>query len=165
MATSAVPNAITQLLAILRARPELQPGVEGPDSPPGVQVIDGPPTDDISRDDLIAVGWSFDGDQAVEIAQDFNAAGARTRNENFAITGVIDVWSGDDSVAAARDRVFELFGVLEMAVRASGSNPDAPNLNGAVLWAHITRGVLRQSYTDQGVRAGLAFTVTCHARI
>ena len=156
MATSAVPGAIAELLVILRARPELQTGV---------QITDGPPTADISRDDLVAVGWSFDGDQAAELVQDFNAAGARTRDENFAVTGVIDVWSGDDSFAAARARVFVLFGVLENAVRASGSSPDAPTLNGAVLWAHLTRGVLRQSFTDQGVRAGLAFTVTCRARI
>ncbi len=156
MATSAVPGAITQLLAILRGRPELQSSV---------QIIDGPPTGDISRDDLIIVGWSFEGDQAAETVQDFNAAGARTRDEDFAITGVIDVWSGDDSFAAARTRAFELLGVLELAIRASGSNPDAPNLNGAVLWAHLTRGVLRQTYTDQGVRAALGFTVTCHARI
>ncbi|MFM9542323.1 hypothetical protein [Streptomyces turgidiscabies] len=156
MATSAVPGAITQLLAILRDRPELQTGV---------QVIDGPPTDDISQDDLIIVGWSFDGDQAADLVQNFNAAGARTRNEDFAITGVIDVWSGGDSFADARARAFELLGVLELAIRASGSAPEAPNLNGAVLWAHLTRGVLRQTYTEQGVRAGLAFTVTCHARI
>lgn len=156
MATSAVPGAIAQLLVILRALPELQTGV---------QITDGPPTADISRDDLIAIGWSFDGDQAAELVQDFNAAGARTRDENFAITGVIDVWSGDDNFAAARARVFVLFGVLENAVRASGSNPDAPNLNGSVLWAHLTRGVLRQTYTEQGVRVGLAFTVTCRARI
>lgn len=156
MATSAVPAAITALLAILRARPELQTGV---------QIIDGPPTGDISQDDLIVVGWSFDGDQAAETVQNFNAAGARTRDEDFAITGVIDTWSGDDSFTTVRSRVFELLGVLESAIRASGSNPDAPNLNGAVLWAHLTRGVLRQTYTDQGVRADLAFTVTCHARI
>jgi hypothetical protein len=156
MATSAVPDAIANLLAILRARPELQTGV---------LVFDGPPTDDVSREDVIAVGWSPDGDQAAEIVQNFNAAGARTRDEDFTIDGWIDTWIGDPDIATVRARAFELFGVLEQAVRASGSNPEAPTLNGAVLWAHVTRGVLRQPFTSQGARAALGFTVTCRARI
>jgi len=156
MATSAVPNAITQLLAILRARPELQKGVH---------ILDGPPAEDISQDDVIAVGWSAEGDQAVEIAQSFNGAGARTRDEDFAIHGVIDVWTGDREISIVRARAFELLGVLEDAIRASGPNPTAPTLNDAVLWAHLTNGVLRQFFTDQGARAALGFTVTCHARI
>ncbi|MFD0437005.1 hypothetical protein [Streptomyces chartreusis] len=156
MATSAVPGAIEQLLTILRARPELQEGVV---------VLDGPPAEDVSRIDVIAVGWSAEGDQAVELAQNFNAAGARTRNEDFAIHGVIDVWIGDPDISIVRARAFELFGVIEDAIRASGPNPTAPTLNGAVLWAHLTNGALRQFFTDQGTRAALAFTVTCHARI
>lgn len=156
MSTSAVPNAIVQLLDILRAHPDLQKGVH---------ILDGPPVGDVSRDDLIAVGWSAEGDQAVELTQNFNAAGARTRDEDFAIHGVIDAWVGDPNLAAVRTRVFELFGVIEDAIRASGGNPTAPTLNGAVLWAHLTSGGLRQFFTDQGARAALAFTVTCHARI
>lgn len=156
MATSAVPGAIEQLLVILHARPELQKDV---------LIFDGPPTDDISRDDLVCVGWTPEGNQAAELQQNFNAAGARTRDEDFAISCWIEAWIGDPLVSAVRARAFELLAVVENAIRASGSNPDAPNLNGAVLWAHLTRGVLVQSYTDQGVRAGLAFTVTCHARI
>lgn len=155
MATSAVPDAITQLLAILRAQPELE----------DVHISDGPPVGDVSRVDVIAVGWSADGDQAVELVQNFNAAGARTRDEDFAIHGVIDAWIGDADISIVRARVFELLGVIEEAIRASGPNPTAPTLNGAVLWAHLTNGALRQFFTDQGARAALAFTVTCHARI
>lgn len=151
-----MPNAITQLLAILAARPALQNGV---------LILDGPPTNDVSQADLISVGWSPDGDQAAEFAQDFNAAGARTRNESFSISGVIDVWNGDDSIAAVRRRVFELFAEIENALRASDLNRDAPTLNGVVLWAHLTRGVLRQTFTEQGARAALTFAVTCQARI
>lgn len=64
-----------------------------------------------------------------------------------------------------RARVFELLGVIEQRLRATGLNPEAPTLNGAVLWAHLTGGSFHQSHTDQGVRAALGFTVTCHARI
>ncbi|MEV8043565.1 hypothetical protein AB0P02_06890 [Streptomyces griseoluteus] len=155
MASSAVPGAIAALLQILRTA----------DSLTGVEVIDGPPVDDISNADFLAVGWSGGEDEAVAIAQDFNAAGARTRDEEFTIACVLDVWSGDDNVAAARERAFALLAVVEAALRASGPNPEAPTLNGAVLWAHLTRASLRQYFTDQGVRAALGFAVSCHARI
>lgn len=154
MATSAVPASIAQLLNILRT-----PAIDG------VDVIDGPPTEDVNTQDFIAVGWVPDGDQAAELQQNFNAAGARTRDEDFAITGWIDVWSGDTDFATVRARVFQLLGEIEQRIRATGPNPEAPTLNGAVLWAHLTSGVLRQSHTDQGVRAALSFAVTCHARI
>lgn len=157
MTTSALPRAIAEFLAILRARPTLQDD--------RVQILDGPPTGDIARSDLIIVGWSPDGDQAGESVQDFNAAGARTRDEDLVITGVIDVWTGGKEFAVVRDRAFVLLGEIEDAVRASGANPTAPTLNGVVQWAHLTRGVLRQSFTEQGARAVLTFTVTCHARI
>lgn len=155
MATSAVPAAIAALLAILRAAPSLA----------DIEVIDGPPVGDMSDQDLVAIGWSPDGDQAAEIVQDFAYAGARSRDEDFTIAGWIDTWSGDSDVGVCRLRAFELLAVVEDAIRATGPNPDAPTLGGAVQWAHLTRGVLHQSNTDQGVRAGLAFTVTCRARI
>lgn len=154
MATSAVPNAITQLLALLR-----DPPIENAD------VIDGPPTDDVNTQDLIVIGWVPDGDQAAELQQSWNAAGARTRDETFAITGWIDVWSGDTDFAVVRARVFELLGEIEQRLRATGLKPEAPTLNGAVQWAELASGVLRQSHTEQGVRAALSFAVTCHARI
>lgn len=154
MKTSAVPAAITQLLAILRT-----PAIEG------VDVIDGPPTDDVSIQDVIAVGWSPEADQAAELQQTFSSAGARDRNEDFAIACWIDVWSGDTDVPTPRARAFELLGVIEERLRATAINPEAPTLNGAVQWAHLTGGSLRQSHTNQGIRVALGFTVTCHARI
>ncbi|MFF9285395.1 hypothetical protein [Streptomyces griseosporeus] len=154
MATSAVPAAIAQLVAILRSPPI-----------PDADVFDGPPVDDVNLQDFIAVGWVPDGDQAAELNQTFNAAGARTRDEDFVITGWIDTWSGDTDFTTVRTRAFQLLGELEQRIRATGTNPDAPTLNGAVLWAHLTAGVLRQTHTEQGVRAALSFAVTCHARI
>lgn len=156
MATSAVPGAILALLAVLRGRPALQQDVS---------VLDGPPTEDVATQDMVVVGWSPEGDQSADLVQDFNAAGARTRDEDFNINGVVDCWTGDDDFGPVRVRVFELFGEIEQAIRASGPNPTAPTLNGAVLWAHLTRGVLQQFNTDQGRRAALTFTVSCRARI
>lgn len=155
MATSALPGAISALLEILRAANDLN----------DMEIIDGPPTDDVATVDFLAVGWSGGEDQGAEAVQDFNAAGARTRNEDFTIFSVIDVWSGDDGFSTVRDRAFVILGIVEQTLRATGPNPDAPNLNGTVLWAHLTRTQLRQYFTDQGTRVALGFTVSCHARI
>lgn len=155
MATSALPGAINALLEILRSANDLD----------DLQILDGPPVDDIATADFLAVGWSGGEDQGAEAVQDFNAAGARTRDEDFTIVSVIDVWSGDDGFGAVRARAFTILGLVEQAIRATGPNPDAPNLNGTVLWAHLTRASLRQYFTDQGARVALGFTVSCHARI
>ncbi|MER7953841.1 hypothetical protein [Streptomyces sp. NPDC096030] len=155
MATSAVPGAIAELLQILRAAPDLHE----------VPVVDGPPTDDQSDAELVAVGWHPDGDLSAEVVQSFNAAGARTRDEDFDISCWIDVWSGDSDFSAIRTRAYELLAVVENAIRASGADPTAPTLNGAVLWAHLTRYSLRQSFGDQGSQVSLPFVVTCRARI
>jgi hypothetical protein len=155
MATSAVPGAITALLAILRADAGLS----------GVQVLDGPPVGDQSDQDYVAVGWQDGSEESVQIVQDFNAAGARTRDENFAILCWLDTWTGDSDVSARRVRAFALLAVIENAIRATAGAPNAPTLNGSVMWAHLTNAVLKQANTDQGVRVGIAFTITCRARL
>ena len=114
MATSALPGAITALLTIFGAASGLD----------GVKVIDGPPTDDIATEDFLAVGWTGADDQpAADTVQDFAAAGARTRDEDFTIACVIDAWSGDDSFSVVRARVFAILGIVEQELRASGPNP------------------------------------------
>ncbi|MGV9755435.1 hypothetical protein ACWDUC_06305 [Streptomyces tricolor] len=155
MATSALPRAIAALLDALRAADGLD----------GVDIIDGPPVDDIATSDFVAIGWTGGEDQAAESVQDFNGAGARTRDEDLTIACVIDVWTGDDGFAPLRERAFAILGVVEQVIRATGANPEAPTLNGAVLWAQLTRTQLRQYFTDQGARVALGFTVSCHARI
>ena len=155
MATSAVPAAVDALLAILQAAPALS----------GVSVLDGPPAVDLAVPDFVAVGWVPDTDVAVDITQAFASAGARTRDEDFAITCWAESWTGDNDVAARRRRVFALLAAVEDALRATNSAPTAPTLNGTVLWAGMTRGTYQQALTDRGVRTGIAFTVTCRARI
>ncbi|WHM32447.1 hypothetical protein OH540_21325 [Streptomyces sp. BPPL-273] len=155
MALSALPGALTALLAILRAADGLH----------DVLVLDGPPVGDVSTAAFLAVGWSGGDEGAAEAQQDFNAAGARTRDEEFVITNVIDVWDGGEDFEALRAQAFEILGVVEQALRATEQAPQAPTLNGTVLWAHLTRMSLRQYFTDQGARVALGFTVSCHARI
>lgn len=155
MATSAVPAAIDALLGILRAAPGLS----------GVEVLDGPPVGDQAEADYVIVGWNPEDDQAADVQQDFAGAGARTRDEDFQLHCVVDTWSGDTEVKPRRDRAFALLAAVEDALRATDAAPEAPTLNGTVLWAHLTAGSLQQANTAQGVRARISFTVSCRARI
>ncbi|MGA6159593.1 hypothetical protein ACPEIC_40365 [Stenotrophomonas sp. NPDC087984] len=155
MATSRVPAAIEALLTIWRTAAGLA----------GVEILDGPPTIDQSGADYLSVGWSPTSDLSVEFAQEFNAAGARTRDEEFSILCSLDTWTGDSDVAARRTRAFDLLAVCEETIRASSSSPTAPTLNGAVLWAEIASGSLMQTNTDKGVRVTIPFVVNCRARI
>lgn len=155
MATSKVPAAIDALVSILRAASGLS----------GVTVIDGPPVGDQADTEYVYVGWQPDSDNAVEFAQDFNATGARTRDEEFSILCTVDTWDGGDDVAARRARAFALLAALEDAIRATVAAPTAPTLNNTVLWAHLTSGSLQQANTEKGVRARIPVAVTCRARI
>lgn len=155
MLTSRVPAAVDALLAILRASPALA----------GVSVMDGPTSVNLTDRQRVYVGWQPSGNAAVTLSQDFNAAGARTRDEAFEISCYAESRSGDPNAAALhRGRVFELVGAVEVALRATAEAPDAPKLGGAVMWAHLTTGDLTQLQAE-GTVAGLAFTVTCRARI
>lgn len=154
MLTSRVPAAVDALLEILRARPALADAA----------VVDGPTAVNLTQKRRIHIGWSPAGESAVSIQQQFNGAGARTRDEAFDISGYAEARLGDKDMKLARDQVFALVGEIEQALRASNEAPEAPTLNGTVLWAHLTTGDLHQSQAE-GITAGLAFTVTCQARI
>lgn len=156
MVTSRVPAAVAALLDILRAAPALAGSVHIEDGPTAVNLTDL---------DRIYVGWQPNGDAGVSLQQDFNAAGARTRDESFAIGCYAESRSGDKDMAARRERAFEIFGVVETEIRASNTSPEAPTLNSTVLWAHVTLGDLYQEQSSNGAIAGLSFQVSCRARI
>lgn len=155
MATSAVPAAIDALLTILRAAPDLA----------DVDVIDGPPLDDGSEQDWVAVGWQPSGDEGAQLGQSFAYAGGRRRDEQSVINGFVESWTGDGDIRVPRLRAFELLGVIESAIRNSDAQPTAANLGGVVLWSEFSAGVLRQVSDDMGMKAGIAFTIACRARI
>ncbi|MER7046779.1 hypothetical protein [Streptomyces jumonjinensis] len=155
MATSAVPAAVAALLEILRAAPGLA----------GVRVLDGPPSNNLTERDRIYVGWQPGGDTAVALAQSFAYAGARRRDEEFTISGYAESRAGDKDISLRRNKVFNIVAAVETALRATDTAPDAPTLNGTVLWAHLTTGDLLQEQGPDGALAGLAFTIACRARI
>ncbi|TXS20208.1 hypothetical protein EAO70_09350 [Streptomyces sp. adm13(2018)] len=153
--TSRVPAAVNALLALLKAAPALA----------GVRIVDGPPSVNLTERRVLYVGWQRGSDLAVSLEQDFNAAGARTRDETFVIGGYIESRSGDkDAAALHRDRAFEILAAVEDALRATDAAPTAPTLNNTVLWAHIVTGDLFQEQSE-GTLVGLNFSVACRARI
>ncbi|MFE9098491.1 hypothetical protein [Streptomyces sp. NPDC007264] len=154
MTTSRVPAAVDALLAILRAAPGLA----------GVTIVDGPPVVNLTALKHVFVGWQPSAEAAVSLEQSFNSAGARTRDETITISCYAEARAGDTDMQARRAEVFALLGEVETALRATNSAPTAPTLNGTVLWAHLTAGDLTQVQAE-GSLAGLAFTVTCQARI
>ncbi|MEV0779177.1 hypothetical protein [Streptomyces sp. NPDC050428] len=154
MQTSRVPAAVDALLEILRAAPGLAE----------VLILDGPTSVNFTSRHRLYVGWQPGDAMAVTLTQDFNAAGARTRDENFSIGCYAESRAGDKDMAIVRNRVFDTVGEVEIALRATNVLPEAPTLLGTVLWAHLATGDLTQA-TESGSLAGLAFTVTCRARI
>jgi hypothetical protein len=156
MATSRIPAAIDALVTRWTA------------ALPGVLVLDGPTTADLTKQqDLVYVGWQPNAENgiAAEMQQDFAHIGGYTRDERFDILCFAESWTGDFDIKARRTRAFELFAACELDLRASGANPSAPNLGGAVLFCGITQGQLLQQQTDKGAQVGVAFRVTCEARI
>lgn len=155
MTTSAVPAAVDALLAILRAAPALAE----------VRIIDGPPSVNLTERHRIYVGWSPGAEQSVDIQQSFASAGARRRDEDASIACYAETRAGDTDMSLRRTKVFELLAAVEVALRATDAAPEAPTLNGTVQWAHLSAGSLVQEQNSDGALAGLAFTVTCRARI
>lgn len=154
MQTSRVPAAVDALLTIVRARPALA----------DVSIVDGPASVNLTNRRRIHIGWAPGAEQAVELQQEFNSAGARTRDEAFVITCFAESRGGDKDMAFRRNEVFDMVGEIEQALRGTDAAPTAPTLNGTVLWAELTAGNLSQS-TSEGANAGLVFSVSCRARI
>lgn len=155
MPTSAVPDAIDALLQIL----------QGPADATKVHLVDGPPTTDATPGDLMFVGWTPDSDIAVVQQQNFASAGARRRDEDFNISCYLESRSGSTDMQARRRRVYAIAALVENALRATDDEPTAPTLRGAVLWAHLTTGDLRQLQGPDTCTAGLTITIACRARL
>jgi len=153
MATSRVPDAVDALVSIVTGL-----------ALDGVRVVDGPEAVNATEKHRIHIGYAPSAESSVTLQQQWNAAGARTRDEEFAIACYAESRGGDTDMAFRRRKVFEMVAAVEQALRATNTAPEAPTLNGTVLWSELTAGDLFQSHAE-GAVAGLAFTVSCRARI
>ncbi|MBE4790916.1 hypothetical protein [Streptomyces caniscabiei] len=151
--TSRVPAAMDAIVALVQGL-----------ALDGVKVVDGPSAVNVTERDRIHIGWQPGAESAASLQQQWNAAGARTRDESFAIPCYAESRGGDKDMAFRRRRVFEMVAAVEQALRATNDEPEAPTLNNTVLWSELTVGDLFQSHAE-GAIAGLSFTIACRARI
>jgi hypothetical protein len=154
-ATSRIPAALDALRAAAVA------------ALPTVTVVDGPPLDwdtvqvavnAVSDRQFLFVGALVGVDVAVVGEQEFNAAGAVSRDERFTINCTAWCNAGESDVKARRDEAFAVVAAVEQFIRTD------PSLGGAVLYARVAevgRVGLRQ--TEQGADATVEFTVACRA--
>lgn len=142
MATSTIPATIDGLVAALQARPDLA----------GAVVHDGMPMSDDGVD-YIAVGWSDEDATAVDAQQEPATLGNLRRSETYNIKCQVCAWTGDTTMASARDAAFALFAVVEDTLRADGT------IAGNVIFADIGSYSLRQIQSTSGAVVLLDFAV------
>lgn len=154
--TSRIPAATDALLAALTTAVGAT-----------TNVIDGPPlswdnvtaaADAVTENRWLFVGATLDTDTSADGTQDFNAAGAVSRDELFTIYCTALVWDGDQTMKTRRDDAFGLVAACEQTIRTD------PTLNAAVLYsrmAGVTSAAQRQ--TDRGTDCTVTFTVACRA--
>lgn len=116
-----------------------------------VSVVDGPPLDwaplkmpgdAVSERQALFVGAAPGGDSSAEGEQDFNAAGAVSRDEQAVIHCTAWSGAGDQDIKARRDETFAIVAAVESAI-AADETLGVPS----VLWfgpVRVTRAALRQ---------------------
>jgi hypothetical protein len=129
-------------------------------------VVDGPPlawdflstSDSVSENRYLFIGATPDSDTSFEADQDFNAAGAVSRDEHFTVYCTAYVWAGDNTMKTRRDDAFGIVASVETAIRAD------PSLGNAVLYSRMS-GITSasQSQSEQGSEVTVTFTVACRA--
>lgn len=155
MATSTVPAAIDNLIALIEALPAVT-------GDPDVLVADGYPGPE-NPDKIITIGGTVE--PTAEDEQRPAQLGAQRRREDYKIQGVVSVYGGRGSQQkATRDEAYALFGAIETMLR---EQPGA-TLNATVTFAQIGAHHLMQTSIDnaqQGSLAEITFWVEVFAYI
>jgi hypothetical protein len=145
--SSQVPAAITALLAAFRAAPALA----------SVDVRDGPQVTASAALETVLVGWN--GQPSDQVAADAAVSpevfGDADDRETFAIRCAALVLNGQNDLAAARTRAYQLLAACGAAIRADR------RLGGTVGDSHISTHSLRQTQTPDGTVAAVTFGVAC----
>jgi len=130
-------------------------------------VVDGPPLswdtvalaqDAVTESRFLFIGADPADDVSAQGVQDFNAAGAVSRDEQFEITCTAFVWGGDQVMKTRRDEAFAIVASVEQTIRSD------PSLGAAVLYSRVSAiNSLDQRQTEDGTDATVTFTVACRA--
>lgn len=153
--TSRIPAAIDALVVTLTAAVGATTNVV--DGPPLSWDAVEAPGDAVSETSWLFVGASPDGDEGATSTQEFNAAGAVSRDEMIEIHCTAYVWGGDQVIKTRRDDAAALVAQVEQAIRADSS------LGAAVLYSKKSGDSYRPSQNENGSDCTWMFTVTCRA--
>lgn len=140
---TAVPAAIDNLIAILRATPALAK----------VLILDGPWLDRPSDKDVIVIGWLPEENATVDWTED--TAGLGSYGERFDIQGLASSFSGGTLLKPPRDRCDFLLETVRTAVHAHST------LNGAVSRARVIAQHMTPFQNESGSAVDTDFTVSC----
>ena len=144
--TSTVPAALAALVALCRS------GLSETD------VYDGPPVGG-DYPDWVGIGYDPGTSEVVTVTTDWSQLGAQRHEERYDIACTLGSNSGDLSMTDRRVRAYALLDAVAAALASDYT------LGGAVRVAHISGHSLLQELDEQGLTAGIRFTVTAAARI
>lgn len=131
-----------------------------------VNVVDGPPlswqTLALAQGAVTQSGYLFIGaqpnDDGGDAAQDFNAAGAVSRDEQITVWCGAYANSGDQVMKTARDAAFGIVAAVEQAIRTD------PTLGNAVLYSRVDNsGKYHPRQTKSGCDVFVVFSVAARA--
>lgn len=147
--SSAVPAALSALLAAFRAAPALS----------GTDIRDGPVVTGSPSLEAVLVGWygQPSDDLAVDGTTAMEGLGGAPDREQFAIRCAVMVMDGQNDMTAARARAYVLAAVCGAVVAADRK------LAGTVMRAYAGSLSLRQEQRPDGAVATVGFTVECDA--
>lgn len=152
--TSRIPTTIDALVTFAQT------------SLPAITVQDGPPLDwgniklpsgSANESQMLFIGADPDDDIGAVGQQDFNAAGAVSRDERFLITCTAWAWAGSVDIKGRRDEAFAIVAAVEQLIRSNVS------LGGAVLYSRMA-GVSRYSPRQQSTGAAVVVVFAVEAR-
>ncbi len=145
MKTSQASAAIIHLTSLLQQRPRLT----------AITVLEEPATPEELGTEYIIVATE------VNLSQDYASLGARSRDEDVTITGVLATKApGNVAVAQAnRERAWELLAEIEQVVKGD------PSLGGVGYNAHVSRALYRPFVDDTGRVGIVEFDVSFLSRL
>lgn len=147
--SSRAPQALANLYELMRLCPELQ----------AVQVDYGLPAQ-VEQQHVCLTG------NILDMAHEFAAQGALSRNEAFQLELLIWVGRPGDTQQESLERAFELLGVIDVEVlRPNVTLSRDPSEQGPVLWARITPQRTDAGALDEGWGTEIRCVVDCFARI
>lgn len=144
MATSTIPAALDNLIALCRANTQLK----------AITIVDGQPTTDLPGNYLL-IGFADELGASVSGSQVPASLGNLRRQESYQINCEVSCWTGSAVMKTVRDSAFSILGHVEDVVRTNAT------LGDTVIFSDFgQRMEFEQVQTQQGAVATIKFDIT-----